>query len=111
MRMYGLHGIGRILVRAREYIFYQINREYSWCCSWCLSSRSSTRIPQNLVAVGSTTVTVTPLQVALLCVGCALVGVVGVVCWWVGVLEGRLAVLQGGLVRVGGGVGDVYCGV
>ena len=26
--------------RARIY-FYQINREYSWCCSWCLSSRSS----------------------------------------------------------------------
>ena len=51
------------------------------------------------------------LQVALLCVGCALVGVVGVVCWWVGVLEGRLAVLEGGLVRVGGGVGAVYCGV
>ena len=25
--------------------------------------------------------------------------------------EGRLAVLEGGLVRVGGGVGDVYCGV
>ena len=49
-----------------------------------------------------------PLQVALLCVGCVLVGVVG---WWVGVLEGRLAVLEGGLVRVGGGVGDVYCGV
>ena len=42
---------------------------------------------------------------------CALVGVVGMVCWWVGVLEGRLAALEGGLVRVGGGVGDVYCGV
>ena len=37
------------------------------------------------------------LQVALLCVGCALVCVV----WWrVGVLAGRLAVLEGGGVSV-----------
>ena len=33
----------------------------------------------------------------------------GVVGWWLGVLEGRLAALEGGLVR-GGGVSVVYCG-
>ena len=33
----------------------------------------------------------------------------GVVGWWVGVLEGRLAALEGGVVR-GGGVNVVYCG-
>eukprot|EP01047_Picozoa_sp_COSAG01_P061760 COSAG01_NODE_7758_length_3068_cov_2.596497_2_plen_40_part_00 len=38
---------------------------------------------------------------------CVLVGVVG---WWVGVLESRLAALEGGLV-CGGGVNVVYCGV